>query len=138
MREPQRVEYKAEKTIPNRADDTEAAAVRKGKAVTYYRLTTTPVLAGDLPDAEAYAPAFSHDVSANGGGLNQDTAQVTADNTETLKNAMPHLPEVAEIYPTVQTDVPAAVGSDGRTSVEGVTAHLGGRLSYGRLRVLGS
>ena len=128
MREPQRVEYKAETTIPNRAEDTEAAAVRKGKAVTYYRLTTTPVLAGDLPDAEAYDPAFSYDVSANGGGLNQGTAKVTADNTETLKNAMPHLPEVAEIYPSGPT-VPAAVGSDGRTSVEGVTGttvyHIG-------------
>ena len=120
-REPQRVEYKAEMTIPNRAHDTEAAAVRKGKAVTYYRLTTTPVLAGDLPEARACDPAFSHDVSANGGGLHQGTAKVTADNTATVKNAMPHLPEVADIYPNVPTDVPAAVELDGRTSVEGVT-----------------
>ena len=37
------------------------------------------------------------------------------------QNAMPHLPEVAEIYPTVPADIPAAVGSDGHTSVEGVT-----------------
>ena len=36
------------------------------------------------------------------------------------QNAMPHLPEVAAIYPTVPADIPAAVGSDGRTSAEGV------------------
>ena len=92
MREPQRVEYKAEKTIPNRAEDTKAAAVRKGKAVARYRLTTTPVLAGDLPDGQVYDPALSRDVNANSGRLNHDTAKVrifpesvTAHNTETLK-----------------------------------------------------
>ena len=40
------------------------------------------------------------------------------------QNAMPHLPEVAEIYPTVPAGIPAAVGSDGRTSVEGVAGTI--------------
>ena len=40
------------------------------------------------------------------------------------QNAMRHLPEVAETYPTVPADIPAAVGSDGRTSVEGATGTI--------------
>ena len=36
------------------------------------------------------------------------------------QNAMPHFPEVTESYPIVPACTPAAVGSDGGTSVEGV------------------
>ena len=37
------------------------------------------------------------------------------------QKAMPHFPEVTESYPIVPAGTPAALGSDGRTCVEGVT-----------------
>ena len=38
------------------------------------------------------------------------------------QNAMLHFPEVTESYPIVPAGIPTAVGSDGRTSVEGVAS----------------